>query len=357
MDTSFNLAVNKVLTEAAKRKASHVHLAVGSLPVLRVDDALVELPDYEIISDNLLHQLSDEWLSDEQVQALEQQKEITIVRETHKQLRAKVLFFYQKGHLSVSLKLIPQGVVPLQTLGLPKSVLQLTQENSGLIIIAGPYNSGKSTTLTAFIEAINQQKNKHIITIENPIEHVFANQHGFIEQREVGRDVISVAEGVAAAVNSDTDILVLGQSPDQENIESVLEFASSGRFCILVMEDITAQRVIESIVDLFPASEQKRAFSQLAQCLKAVVVQRLVPAIGGGSKLACEILIGTPAVQSLIKEGKVGQLTTVMYSSRPEGMTTLDQSLADLVRAEEVMPDKAKLFVIDQDQFSSLVRL
>ena len=351
MEASYNIFINKILTTAAKRQASNIHLTVGAYPALRIDDQLVELKDEPIVSDELVKKLADDWLNSDQKKALEKAREITLVKELGKKFRVKINFFFQKNFLSAALRLIPQQIPALINLGLAKSVYGLTEKKSGLIIVAGPYGSGRTTTVAALIEEINKNRKVNILTVEKPIEYIFTSKVGLVEQREVGRDVNSFTDALAYAGQADVDVVSVGLASETEVIPLVLDFANSGRLALLTMDTISATQTIEEILASFPPADKQRAQLLLAEGLLAVIVQRLVPKAGGGLALAAEILIATEAVSSLIREGRVKQLTTVLQSSRAEGMLSLDQSLAELVKSGEVLIDQAIEYANDPENF------
>ncbi|MDX9892809.1 MAG: PilT/PilU family type 4a pilus ATPase [Patescibacteria group bacterium] len=341
MDSSLNVFLNKVLITAAKRKASTVHLTVNSYPALRVDEELVELNEESIVTDSLVNEIAKAWLTEEQKKILEDKKEIVVAKQMDKKFRMKVSFFFQKGFLSANIRLIPGNILPLINLGLPKSVYSLTDRKSGLIIVSGPYGSGRTTTVAAMLEEINQNRKENIVTIEKPIEYIFANKKSLVEQREVGRDTNSFTDALKYVQNADIDIISVGLTNELEAIPLVLEFASSGRLAFLTMNTNSVAQTIEEILALFPADEQDRARLLLAKALASIIVQRLVPRAGGGLAVATEVLIATEAVQSLISQNRVRQIETILQSSREEGMISLDQSLAQLVKSGEVLIDQA----------------
>lgn len=356
MEASLNIFINNILTTAAKRKASNIHLTVGAYPALRIDEELVELKDEQIITNDLVKKLADNWLTAEQKKDLDKEKEIIIVKEVGKKFRLKINFFFQKSFLSASLRLIPSRIPPLINLGLPKSVYSLTDKKSGLIIIAGPYGSGRTTTQASMIEEINKSRKENIITIENPIEYLFVNQKSLIEQREVGRDVNSFTDALEYAQQADVDVITVGVTSELNVIPLVLEFANSGRLALLSMNTTSVIQTVEEILASFPADEKQRAQLLLSDSLLAIISQRLVPSAGGGLVLASEVLIATEAVRSLITEGRIKQIKTILQSSRAEGMLSLDQSLAELVKSGEVLIDQAIEYATDPENFRAMAK-
>ena len=356
MDTSLNVVINKILMAAAKQRASYIHLTVGAYPSLRVDDKLVELETENVITNDFVKKIADDWLDDVQKKILEQEKIVTFTKEIGKKFRLKANFFFQKKFLSASLSLIPSQIPLLTNLGLPKSVFNLTEKKSGLVVIAGPFSSGKTTTVASIIEEINKSRKENIFVIEKPTEYLFINKKSLVEQQEVGRDVNSFVAALEYAQQADIDIVAVGTTSEREAIPLVLDFANSGRLAILAMDTMSVIQTIEEIFASFPANEKQRAQFLLAESLVAIVAQRLVPRIGGGLSLAAEVLIATEPVRSLIKEARISQITNILQTSRAEGMLNMDQSLADLVDSGEVLVEKAVEHASDAQNFRAMAK-
>lgn len=347
MDTALNVTISKILTTAAKRKASNIHLTVGAYPVLRINEELVELKEEKIITQDFMEEFVAAILNEEQKKELATDKEVIFVQQFADKFRFKINIFYQKDFLSASLKLIPNQTPLLVNLGLPKAVYSLSDKKSGLIIVTGPYGSGRTTTVASMIEEINKSRQENIVTIEKPIEYLFINQKSLVEQREVGRDVNSFVDALQSLQEADVDVIAVSVTQESGVIPLVLEFANSGRLAIFQMNTISVVQTIEEILAKFQTEERQRAQLLLMGGLLAIICQRLVPRIGGGLVLATEVLIVNDAVRSLIREGRIKQITTILQSSRAEGMSTLDQSLADLVKAGEVLIDRAIDYATD----------
>ncbi|OGY45018.1 MAG: hypothetical protein A3A24_03055 [Candidatus Buchananbacteria bacterium RIFCSPLOWO2_01_FULL_46_12] len=356
MQGSANIILNRILITAAKRKASSVHLSVNAYPTLRVDSELVELKEEVVLTREFLERFAEEFLDENQKKELETNKGVIFVREFAGKFRFKVNLFYQKGVLAAALFLIPAAIPLLVNLGLPKVIYGLTGKKNGLIVIAGPYGSGRTTTMVAIVEEINKDQKENVLIIEKPIEYIFANKESLIEQREVGRDVNSFTSALQYCQGTDVDVVAVGVNNEVGVMPLVLDLASSAKLVICQLDTISVIQTVEEILASFPSAAQSQAQSVLADSLLAIVVQRLVPKIGGGLVLASEVLIATQAVRSLIKEGRLKQITTIMQSSRTEGMSTLDQSLADLVRAGEVLIDQAVNYATNPESLRSIAK-
>jgi len=357
MEVSLNITLNKMLTEAAKRRASHLHLAVGAYPVLRVDDSLVELGEEKIITSSFMSQVVDLWLSEEKKSELVEKKELIFVKEIDKNFRVRANFFFQKGFLSASLHLIPAQVPNLVNLGLPKVLYALTNQINGLVIVTGPYGSGRTTTVAAMLEEINKTRKEEIMTIEQPIEYLLVNKESIVEQREIGRDTISFTDALKYAKRTDINIIMVDSTQEPEINSLILEFASSGRLVFSVMDTTSVNATLEEIIASFDPNDRDRARNLISDCLQAIICQRLVPRVGGGLILATEVLIANDAVRTIIKDGKISQLFSVLQSSRSEGMSTMDQSLAELVKSGDVLIDKAIEHSEDPKNFRAMIRV
>ena len=356
MQAALNVTISRILTTAAKRKASVIHLTVGAYPSLRIDEELVEIEDSQIITEDFMSKFAAAILDEEQKKVLENNREVTFIEEFADRFRFRVNIFYQKGFLSASLKLIPKQIPLLVNLGLPKSVYGLTDKTSGLIVVSGPYGSGRTTTVASILEEINKSRRENIITIEKPIEYLFVNQKCLIEQREVGRDVNNFVQAIQYFKEADVDVIAVGANEETEAIPLILDLASSGRLVIFQMDTISVVQTLEEILASFESKEQDRARLVLSEGLLAVICQRLVPRIGGGLSLAAEVLIVNDAVRSLIKEGRTKQIITILQSSRAEGMSTLDQSLAELIKSGEVLIDKAVNYAVNPSNLRSMAK-
>lgn len=356
METALSIAISKILTAAAKRKSSNIHLTVGAYPILRVDEELVELKEEPVVTEGFMEKFVGAILSEEQKKELETNKSVTFIQDFAGKFRFKISVFYQKGYLSASLKLIANQIPLLVNLGLPKAVYGLVDKISGLIVVAGPYNSGRTTTVASIIEEINKSRKENIVTVEKPIEYLFTNNKSLIEQREVGRDVNSAFSALQYLSQADVDVIAVDVCKEAGVIPLVLEFANSGRLAILQLDTTSVIQTIEEILASFRPEEMQRAQLLLSEGLLAIVCQRLIPRIGSGLALAAEVLIINDAVRSLIREGRIKQITTILQSSRTEGMSTLDQSLADLVLSGEVLIDKAIDYADDPVALRSMAK-
>lgn len=338
---SDTLFINKILNIALERKATDVHLVVANNPVLRIDGRLVTLTDEQLLTADLINGLVTSFLTPENLERLNKEKELTTVYAWADRARFRTKIFYQKGFLAVSLRLISAFIMSPKDLGIPTAIIQHLNKTSGLLIITGPYGSGRTTTAAALLETLNRNRGLHIQTIEAPIEYLFVNNQSVIEQREVGRDVSSFKAGLAAIVEDDVDAVLLGSLHEDGLEEMVLELAESGKFVIVIMDADSVMSALDRFISNLALDRRSWGQNLLSEVLLGVLAQRLLPRVGGGMALACEVLTTTPAVKSSIKENHLYQLSSIMQTSREEGMVYLDKSLWDLVRSGDISPEEA----------------
>jgi twitching motility protein PilT len=247
----------------------------------------------------------------------------------------------QRGHTAVALRMVPRQVPSMQQLGLPPILGQFVRQHQGLVIVTGPTGSGKSTTLAALINLINQERSCHILTVEDPIEYVHDHLRSTVNQREVGSDTASFADALRAALREDPDVLMVGEMRDLESIRFALTVAETGHLVLASLHTNDTAQSLARMVDVFPGEQQAQVRTQLAAALTGVVYQRLLPRIGGGLVAAFEVLVGTYAVRNLIKDSKTHQLRNSLVTGQKDGMITFEQSLSALVQAGVVTYEDA----------------
>jgi twitching motility protein PilT len=357
MSTVDTLLIKKIITTAARKNATDIHLTAGNNPFLRINGQLNVLSEIEVLTPEILEEVVDYFLTKEQKEILSAKKEITFVySDSESALRFRVNIFFQKGYPMISLRLIVSGVPDSEQLNLPKVVTDFCQNRRGLVIVSGPFSSGRSTTVASLLQTINSQRSEHIVSLEKPIEYLFVNDKSIIEQREVGKDVESFANGIETLMDEDVNVVAVSEANTAAVMEYSLELAESGRLVILQMNSDSVISVLEKIISGFEEEKKIWALNVLSDVLIGIVVQRLLPGANGGMVLACEILTMTAAVRSLLKEGKFFQLTSILQTSKMEGMINLDKSLLELLKKGEITKEQALHEALDKDSFANTLK-
>ncbi len=356
MSSTETAILQKILTSLAGQQVSDLHLRVGSQPVIRRDGELEVLANEDIITADFLQVVLGILLTESQRATLESEKQITVGHTFMNRMRLRVTVFYQRGLPEIAIRFIPGNLKSLRELGLPPMFERLVAADRGLIIIAGGYGHGRTTTLASCLQTINQNQLKHIITIEEPIEYVLVSDKAIIDQREVGVDALSWEEAVEILPNEDADVVAFSRLNNHTTSASALSLALGGKLVFVVVEAESCVQAVEQLIAGFPAESRPVMRSKLADGLLGILVQKLVPRVGGGRILVAELLIATPAVRALIHDSKDHQLTNILLTSREEGMVAFDRSLAELVKTGEVMQEVALAHALDPEVFKSILR-
>jgi twitching motility protein PilT len=345
-----------LLEEVVKKKASDLHLQVGLPPMLRVDGKLIPVPGAEALSDEALETLVFAILDEDQKQILLKDKEFDFSFAFGDLGRFRVNAFHERGNLAAALRLIPNEIMTIEQLGLPPIIDKFANYPRGLVLVTGPTGSGKSTTLAAMIHKINMERSEHIITIEDPIEYTHRSKKSVIVQREVHYDTYSFSAALRSALREDPDVVLIGEMRDLETIASAITIAETGHLVFATLHTNSAAQSIDRMIDVFPPHQQPQIRSQLSNILMAICSQRLVPSIGGGRIAAAEILVATPAVRNIIREGKTHQLEAVIQTGSEYGMQSMDKTLASMVHNGSISYDDARNVAVDLDELERLMR-
>lgn len=348
--------IEVLLEEVIKKKASDLHLQVGLPPMLRVDGALMPLAGSDPLTDEAVETLIFAILDEDQKQILLKDKEFDFSFAFGDMGRFRVNAFHERGNLAAALRLISNEILSVEQLGLPAVVNKFTEYPRGLVLVTGPTGSGKSTTLAAMINKINQERSAHIITIEDPIEYTHKSHKSVIVQREVHYDTYSFSAALRSALREDPDVVLIGEMRDLETIASAITIAETGHLVFATLHTNSAAQSIDRMIDVFPPHQQPQVRAQLANILAAIVSQRLVPSIGGGRIAAAEILVATPAVRNIIREGKAHQLDAVIQTGAEFGMQSMDKTLVSLIHAGTITYDEARNVAVDLDELDRLMR-
>lgn len=318
--------LDEVVALSVKHNAADLHLCSGHLPHWRRQGVLEPIPQQTALDGDWLETFLQQWLSGVQQDELEASGHVDFAITLKSGVRLRANLFMQRHGLSLALRLIDSQAPNINPLQLPDVVTQLLQLEEGLILITGATGSGKSTTLAAMVDSLNREQARHIITLEDPIEFVHHSQRSLIQQREVGAHTVSFQQGLKAALREDPDVILLGELRDSETIRLALTAAETGHLVLATLHTRGATQAVDRLVDVFPAEEKNLVRTQLAGSLKAVLAQRLVPAKNGGRIGLFEVLVATPAVANLIREGKMHQLPGVLQTGAQSGMQTFAQS-------------------------------
>jgi len=338
-----------LLARAARFRASDVHVTAEAVPLMRVDGDLVPIPGYlDVLSEAWVEKTAFDLMTDGQRREFEEHGEVDLAHATSGIGRFRTNVFRQLGSIAIALRFIPDRVYSLEELGAPTIARDLALRPRGLVLLTGPTGSGKSTTLTAMVDIVNQLVPAHIITIEDPIEFHHESKRALIHQREVGRDTNSFAEALRRVLRQDPDVILIGELRDPESISTALSAAETGHLVLSTLHTQGAAKSINRIIDVFPADQQHQIRTQLGDTLQGVISQTLMPlSQANGRTIATEVLINTPAVANMIREGQVAQLYSAMQAGSAVGMHTLDQDLRRLVSEGTIALNVARDFATD----------
>ncbi|MDQ2973675.1 MAG: type IV pilus twitching motility protein PilT [bacterium] len=345
-----------LLEEVIKKKASDLHLQVGLPPMLRVDGSLLAVSGADVLTEESVETLLFAILDEDQKQLLLKDKEFDFSFAFGDLGRFRVNAFHERGNLAAALRLIPSELLTPEQLGLPTIMNKFADYPRGLVLVTGPTGSGKSTSLAAVIDKINREKSTHIITIEDPIEFTHRSKKSVVVQREVHYDTYSFSTALRSALRQDPDVVLIGEMRDLETIASAITIAETGHLVFATLHTNSAAQSIDRMIDVFPPHQQPQIRAQLSNILMGICSQRLIPSIGGGRVVAAEILVATPAVRNIIREGKTHQLDAVIQTGAEYGMQSMDKTLVQLIHEGTISYDEAKNFAVDVQELDRLMR-
>jgi twitching motility protein PilT len=332
-----------VLVDVIELGASDLHLTAGSPPMVRRRGQLHPLTDYPMLTPQMTRETIYSFLTNDQRKRLENELQIDLSYSIPGRARFRVNAYFQRASLGAAFRLIPQDMPKLDSLGLPPILSDFTTRPRGFVLVTGPTGSGKSTTLAAMLDKINRERHEHIMTIEDPIEFMHRHQSCIVNQRELGSDADSFGLALKAALRQDPDVILVGEMRDLETISTALTAAETGHLVFATLHTQDASQTIDRVVDVFPPSQQHQVRMQLSISLQGIVTQQLLPtADGRGRVCACEILVPTPAVRNLIREGKTHQIYSALQTGGSHGMQTMDTALAQLVRERKITRELAE---------------
>lgn len=348
--------IQQLLDLTIQRNASDLHLSVGFPPTLRVHGELFPVPGEALTTPEQIESLIKPLFSDIQANIFKENFELDFSFEFEGKARFRVNLYRQKGHPAAALRLIPYHIPVLEELGFPSVVNKLVDLKQGFVLVTGPTGHGKSTALASFINKINQTRAAHILTIEDPIEYIYPAGKSLIEQREMFSDTKSWQNALRAALREDPDVVLVGEMRDLETISSAMTIAETGHLVFATLNTNSAAQSVDRIIDVFPEIQQPQIKLQLASTLEAILSLRLVPTIDPGRTLASEVLLATPAIRNIIREGKSYLIDNTIETSAELGMQPLERSLANLVMKGKISQDVALKFALRPELLSKLLK-
>ncbi len=330
--------IETLIEQAAGLKASDLHLTFGVPPKARLDGELTDLPDRAPLTEEDCEELARELLGRPMPPVGEEDLSLELAGR-----RVRANLFRQSGHVSAALRLLADQIPELSSLGLPPAAQTLPELRQGIVLVTGETGSGKSTTLAAMLRRINETRRDHIITLEDPIEYIHTPDRCLINQREIGRDTASYADGLRAILREDPDVILIGEMRDLATIETALTAAETGHLVFATLHTNSAADSIDRVVDVFPAERQRQIRMQLSMTLQAVLSQQLLPrADGTGRALACEVMKVTPAIRNLLREGRTPQIANAAATSADLGSVTMDNALIRLFKEKRITAETAR---------------
>ena len=346
------MEIQELLAFAVKNKASDLHLSAGLPPMIRVhgDIRRINLPPMD---HNTVHDMVYDIMNDGQRKVYEESLEVDFSFEVPTLARFRVNAFNQNRGSGAVFRTIPSKVLTLEELNAPKIFKEISDQPRGIVLVTGPTGSGKSTTLAAMVDYVNESTFGHILTVEDPIEFVHQSKKCVINQREVGPHTLSFSNALRSALREDPDVILVGEMRDLETIRLALTAAETGHLVFGTLHTSSAAKTIDRIVDVFPAAEKEMVRSMLSESIRAVIAQTLLKTKDGAGRVAAhEIMIGTPAIRNLIRENKIAQMYSSIQTGQNVGMQTLDQCLQDLVRRNVVSVGEARARAANKDMFA-----
>ncbi|MDD2580691.1 MAG: type IV pilus twitching motility protein PilT [Desulfuromonadaceae bacterium] len=331
--------------------ASDLHLSAGNPPIFRQRGEMVRL-NFKPLGHDELKAILFEILSDKQKAQFEETKDLDFAYEVKGLARFRGNIMMQYRGIAAVFRIIPTRILSADELGLPEGVRRMTNFKKGMVLVTGPTGSGKSTTLAGMIDIINSTRKEHILTFEDPLEFIHENKMSLMNQRQIGEHTESFASALRAALREDPDVILVGEMRDLTTIQLAMSAAETGHLVFGTLHTSTAAKTVDRIIDVFPTDQQEQVRAMLSESLKGVICQQLLKtADGKGRVAALEIMLGTPAIANLIREGKTFQIPSIMQTAKKDGMQLLDQHLLDLLKTKKVNPQEAYRCAVDKKQF------
>lgn len=348
--------IKNLLQATVDTKASDLHIIAGIPPILRIDGELHPVLNTEVLTPVSISELLKGILSSDQLSKISVDKEIDFSLPFSEKARFRVNVYTQKASIAAAFRSIPVDIPEINSLGVPNVVRTFATLRQGLVLVTGPTGHGKSTTIAALLNEINKNRACHILTIEDPVEFIFRPQKSIISQREMNSDTHSWSIALRSALREDPDVVLVGEMRDRETIASALTVAETGHLVFATLHTNSAGQTIDRIVDVFPEVQQGQIRMQLSNVLESVVSQRLIESLPKGRTLACEVMLGTNAVRTSIREGTTHMIDGIIETSSEVGMITLEHSLASLIKEGKITLETAQSWSLRPDALNRLVR-
>lgn len=351
----YKSTLDKLIKEVIDQSGSDLHISEGRNPTIRVNGDLIPLKNYEVITPEMAKGLLYEMINDEFKKTFEEKKELDFSYQNDDDNRFRGNAFVQQGKVGVVMRLIPNVIRQFDELNLPPILADFARRKQGFFLVVGPVGQGKSTTLAAMIDLINQERTEHIITIENPVEYLYEQKNSIVDQREVKIDTESFSSALHGTFRQDVDVILVGEMRGQDTISAAVTAAETGHLVFSTLHTNNASQTIDRIIDSFPAEQQDQVRVQLAGSLIGIFSQRLIPRVSGGMIPAYELLINNNAVQNLIRESRTHEIDTIIETGSEQGMIDMNRTLADLVRRGEITPENALLHSFRPEMLEKLM--
>jgi twitching motility protein PilT len=345
----------ELLRVTAERKASDLHISVGVPPICRIDGRLVPVHD-KILKPEDTDGFVQEILTPHQLKYLKERGEIDLSISAHGHYRFRMNAYRQRGSYSIAFRLVSSEILSFEALGIPHVAETLCTKMRGLVLVTGPTGSGKSTTLATMIDKINRERDCHIITLEEPIEYLHKHKKSIVHQREIGSDSNSYSNALRACLRQDPDVILIGEMRDLETISIALTAAETGHLVLSTLHTSGADKSIDRIIDVFPPHQQQQVKFQMSTALQGIISQQLIPTVKGDSRAAAvEVMITTPAIKNLIREGKTHQIKGIIETGVKYGMKSMDASLLELYRRGKISLENTLNYAVDQEHVRNLL--
>ena len=338
------LSMYTLLSIAKAHHASDLHITVGVRPKCRISGTLYEMDGFEKLTPAMTKELVESMFGSKQKATMEATGEVDFAYTDTRVGRFRVNAFHQRGSYAAVLRIVASDIPTPEALGIPEAVLGLTKKKRGLVLVTGPTGSGKSTTLASLIDVINKERNEHIITLEDPIEYLHKHNRSIVNQREIGLDTDSYGNALRAALREDPDIILVGEMRDFDTISTAITAAETGHLVFSTLHTNSAAATIDRVIDVFPPHQQQQTRIQLSGVIEGIIAQQLLPKEGGGRVAAYEVMLATPAIRNLIREGKSFQIQSMIQTSKKLGMQAMDDAIYDLYMQNKISAEDAVSF-------------